>query len=271
MNLVEKQVEPLFLQISAIIPALNEEQNLQHVLPYIPSIVSEVILIDGNSIDNTVAVAQQLLPTIKIIRQQGQGKGNALKEGFAAANGDIIVMLDADGSTDPREIPLFVEALLRGNDFAKGSRFILGGGSHDFSFLRLLGNYGLRELVNLLFWTRFSDLCYGYNAFWKHCLEYLVIDCEGFEVETLINIRIHKAKLKIVEIPSVEYSRIYGKSKLRAFPDGWRVLKLILKERSKKVLSLPEMPQLASHLQAFEQQPGAKEVISQELARPTMN
>ena len=230
-------------RISVVIPALNEAQNLRHVLPLIPPIVSEVILIDGNSSDDTVAVVEQLRttisPPIHIIKQTGRGKGDALRAGFAACGGDIIVMLDADGSTDPREIPLFVEALMRGNDFSKGSRCILGGGSHDFSLLRRLGNYGLRKLVNLLFRTRFSDLCYGYNAFWRHCLDYIEIDCDGFEVETLMHLHVHKANLRIVEVPSFEYRRIYGKSNLHVLRDGWSVLRTIVIERSKSFSTLP--------------------------------
>lgn len=231
-------------RVSVVIPALNEAKNLRYVLPLIPSMVSEVIVVDGHSIDDTIAVIEQLRttirPTIHIIMQAGRGKGDALRLGFAACAGDIIVMLDADGSTDPREIPLFVEALIRGNDFAKGSRCLLGGGSHDFSLLRRLGNYGLRKLVNLLFRTRFSDLCYGYNAFWRYCLDYIEIDCDGFEVETFMHLRAHKANLRIVEVPSVEYRRIYGKSNLHAFSDGWGVLSTIVKERSKGFSPLPQ-------------------------------
>ena len=224
-------------RVSVVIPALNEAQNLRHVLPLIPPVVTEIVLVDGHSTDDTIAVVQQLGPTIRppihIIKQTGKGKGDALRVGFAASVGDIIVTLDADGSTDPREIPLFVEALLRGNDFAKGSRCVLGGGSHDFTLLRRLGNYGLRKLVNILFRARFSDLCYGYNAFWKYCLDYIEeIDRDGFEVETLIHLRIHKAHLKIIEVPSIEYRRIYGKSNLKAFSDGWSVVLTIVRERS---------------------------------------
>ncbi|HYU72660.1 MAG TPA: glycosyltransferase family 2 protein [Ktedonobacteraceae bacterium] len=218
--------------ISVVIPAMNEAKNLPHVLPHLPSIVSEVILVDGNSSDDTVAVAMQLYPSIRIIKQVGKGKGAALKEGFTASTGDIIVMLDADGSADPDEIERFVAALLQGYDFAKGSRFSKGGGSHDITFLRRLGNDMLSRLVNLLFGTRFSDLCYGYNAFWRHCLEYVEIDCDGFEVETLINLRMHKAALKTIEVPSFEHPRLYGQSNLRTFSDGWRVLKTIVQEWS---------------------------------------
>jgi glycosyltransferase involved in cell wall biosynthesis len=225
-------------RVSVVIPTRNEAQNLQHVLPYIPSIVTEVILVDGHSTDGTVAIAQQLLPTIHIVKQIGKGKGDALRLGFAACSGDIIVMLDADGSADPYEIPKFVEALLNGNDFAKGSRFARGGGSDDITLLRRLGNLGLGSLVNLLFGTKFSDLCYGYNAFWKHCLDHVEINCDGFEVETLINIRIHKANLKIAEVPSFEYPRIHGESNLDTFRDGWQVLKTIVKEWRKRTSSL---------------------------------
>lgn len=151
--------------ISVVIPARNEAQNLHYILPRIPSIVSEVILVDGHSTDDTIAVAQQLLPTIQIIKQIGKGKkGDAVRAGFNASSGDTIVMLDGDGSTDPEEIPRFVEALLAGYDFAKGSRFIQGGGSSDITPLRRLGNYALCKLVNVLFSIWFSDLCYGYNA-----------------------------------------------------------------------------------------------------------
>lgn len=226
------------LRVSVVIPALNEAQNLQYILPYIPPIVSEVILVDGHSTDDTIIVAQQLLSGIHIIKQTGKGKGNALREGFAICTGDIIVTLDADGSANPNEIYLFIEALMEGNDFAKGSRFIKGGGSHDITRLRLIGNYGLSQFVNMLFSAEFTDLCYGYNAFWRHCLDYLQIDCDGFEIETLINLRIHQAKLKIVEVPSFEHPRIYGKSNLRTFRDGWRVLRTIVKERTRKFFPL---------------------------------
>jgi peptidoglycan/xylan/chitin deacetylase (PgdA/CDA1 family) len=217
-------------RISVVIPTRNEAQNLYHVLPDIPAEVSEVIMVDGHSTDDTIAVAQQLLPSIQIIRQERRGKGDALRIGFAACTGDIIVMLDADGSTDPTEIPRFVEALQQGNDFAKGSRFLPDSSSHDITPLRSLGNAALSQFVNLLFGTRYSDLCYGYNAFWRHCLERVQMNCDGFEIETQINIRMHKAGLKIVEVPSIERARLFGQSNLRTFRDGWRVFKEILKE-----------------------------------------
>ena len=236
-------------RISVVIPTRNEAQNLHYILPRIPSIVSEVVLVDGHSTDGTIDTARQLLPSIRIVEQVARGKGDAVRLGFAACSGDIIVMLDGDGSTDPQEIPGFIDALLAGYDFAKGSRFIKGGGSQDITFLRFLGNFWLCKFVNILFRKRFSDLCYGYNAFWKYCLAYMELDCSGFEVETQISLRMCKANLKIVEVPSIEHPRVYGQSNLRTFRDGWRVLKTIMNERFTTV-SLPD--RLQAHFNTLE-------------------
>jgi len=248
-------------RISVVIPTHNEAPNLVYVLPHIPSIVNEVILVDGHSIDDTIAVAQQLLPTIRVIKQEKKGKGDALRLGFAACTGDIIVMLDADGSTDPKEIPRFIDALIKGDDFAKGSRFLKGGGSHDITPLRSLGNYSLGLLVNIFFNAHYSDLCYGYNAFWRYCLDCIEIDCDGFEIETLINIRICKAKLKVVEIPSFERPRMFGQSNLRTFRDGWRVLKVIVKECFRSVSPLPERNQFPALYSKLEEHSASEEIV----------
>ncbi len=232
-------------RISVVIPTYNEARNLEHVLPKIPAIVDEVILVDGNSKDDTVAVAQALMPDIKVVMQyEKKGKGDALRLGFEAATGDIIVMIDADGSTDPTEIPAYVQPLLEGYDFAKGSRFARGGGSFDITPLRRLGNLGLCGIVNLLYWRKFSDLCYGYNAFWRYCLDYIEIDCTGFEIETMIALRIIKANYRIAEVPSYEYPRIHGESNLRTFRDGWRVLQTIMREFVRRVNPEPQVRHL---------------------------
>jgi glycosyltransferase involved in cell wall biosynthesis len=193
----------------------------------LPEGLHEVIVVDGRSVDDTVAVARALRPDVEIVLEPRKGKGVALRSGFAAATGDIIVMLDADGSTDGAEIPRFVAALRNGADFVKGSRFASGGGSSDITLLRRYGNRALNGLVNSLYGTSYSDLCYGYNAFWRSCLPYMRIDCDGFEVETLINVRIAKAGLVVHEVPSFERDRLYGESNLSAVRDGLRVLRTI--------------------------------------------
>jgi glycosyltransferase involved in cell wall biosynthesis len=210
---------------------MNEAENLPHVFATLPRWVDEIVLVDGNSTDDTVAVARRLRPGLRVVQQRGKGKGNALAAGFAACTGDIIVMIDADGSTDGREIIRFVRALVAGADYAKGSRFANGGGSDDITPIRRLGNFVLSTMVNRLYGTRYTDLCYGYNAFWARHLDALGLDCDGFEIETLMNIRAAKAGLRIHEIPSHERNRIYGASNLRAVRDGWRVLKTIIRER----------------------------------------
>lgn len=217
-------------RVSVVIPALNEADNLPFILPPVAEVAWEVILVDGRSTDGTSLVAQRVLPNIKIVRQSGKGKGNALRHGLEAASGDIVVLMDADGSTDPYEIPRFVDALVAGADMAKGSRFMSAGGSDDITRLRRFGNQMLNGMVNQLFQTPFTDLCYGYIAFWRLCLDFFDIDCEGFEVETQINLRARKANLKIVEVPSYERLRLHGTSHLNAFRDGLRVLRMIGQE-----------------------------------------
>jgi glycosyltransferase involved in cell wall biosynthesis len=230
--------------VSVVIPTLNEERNLPHVFAKLPAGITEVILVDGGSVDRTVAVAKELRPDVVVVQQTRTGKGNALACGFAACTSDIIVMIDADGSTDPMEIPKFIAALNGGADFVKGSRFGLGGNSHDITPLRKLGNEGLNLVVNVLFGTRFTDLCYGYNAFWRSVVPSLQLPDtalprpsdgrklwgDGFEIETLINIRAAADGLAVSEVSSIEHARIHGESNLNTFRDGTRVLRTIFSE-----------------------------------------
>lgn len=227
-------------RISIVVPALNEAKNLAVILPQLPK-VHEVILVDGGSVDGTIEAARRALPSIITVLQARRGKGNALAAGFARVTGDIVVMFDADGSADPTEIARFVEALTAGADFAKGSRFTEGGGSADITPIRNLGNKFLNGLFNVGFSSRYSDLCYGYNAFWADMIPVLdlpdhaspapasgkMVWGDGFEIETVINCRFAAAGVQIAEVPSVEKLRMFGESNLHAVKDGLRVLKTL--------------------------------------------
>ena len=204
-------------------------------------------------LNDTIDVARQLRPDAKIVQQTRRGKGNALACGFAELTGDVVVMLDADGSADPAEIPAFVAALASGADFAKGTRFDHGGGSHDITRFRKIGNAALNHLVNLLFGTCYTDLCYGYNAFRADLLSVLELPPvdrgaarnvpdgmlwgDGFEIETLINVRVARAGARIIEVGSLERVRLHGVSNLKAIPDGIRVLATIVSERRRRKLT----------------------------------
>jgi Glycosyl transferase family 2 len=229
-------------RVSVIIPAMNEARNLPHVFALIPRTIHEVILVDGHSVDDTVAVARELWPDVRIVAQNRSGKGNALACGFAAATGDIIATIDADGSADSGEIPAFVKVLLDGADFAEGTRSGEGGGTEDLTRLRRAGNRLLSAVFNMIYKASYTDLCYGYNVFWRRNLPVLGLESktaapddgdgrqwgDGFEIETLIHTRVAKAGLKVTEVPSFERPTIHGASNLNAFSDGVRVLRTIL-------------------------------------------
>jgi glycosyltransferase involved in cell wall biosynthesis len=237
--------------LSVVVPTLNEAQNLEVVLPELADVLEElpgdheVIVVDGGSLDGTVETARRVLPDAEVVEQARSGKGNAVATGIEQASGDVVVMFDADGSADPAEIPHFVEALTDGADFAKGSRFTEGGGSADITPVRKLGNAFLNQTANAAFGTRFTDLCYGYNAFWADMAPVLDLpDAEtppadesavewgdGFEIETVINVRMAAAGAEIAEVPSVERERLHGESNLHAVRDGLRVLRTIVVER----------------------------------------
>lgn len=144
-------------------------------------------------------------------------------------------MMDADGSHDTKELPRLLEPVLDGYDASHGSRFLLGGGSDDFTAFRKLGNKMFVGLVNYIYGSNYTDLCYGYRAFKKEAIEKMTCTTNGFEIETEQSIHVRKAGLKVKEIPSFETRRMHGNSNLNSFKDGWKILDLIVKEYIKDI------------------------------------
>jgi glycosyltransferase involved in cell wall biosynthesis len=217
--------------VSVVIPTLNEAKNIGWVLSRMPESVDEVIIVDGRSTDGTIDVALAIDPSIVIVEEKTPGKGAALRAGFQAATSDYIVMIDADGSMDPREISRFVDSLHEGADLVKGSRFMPEGDSTDITWLRRFGNGALTTFTNVIFGSKFTDLCYGFCAFRRSRLADLALDADGFEIESQIIVRAIKGRLSIAEVPSSETERLNGESNLRTFRDGQRVLRTIVRER----------------------------------------
>jgi glycosyltransferase involved in cell wall biosynthesis len=218
------------VSVSVILPVLNERDGLRVVLPRMPSLVSELIVVDGHSTDDSLDVVRALCPSATILSQWGRGKGNAIKRGLARARGDIVVTMDADGSMRPEDIPLFVDKLLDGHDFVKGSRELSGAGSDDFTLIRRIGNSGLTRVANVVFGTRYTDLTFGFNAYWRAAMRNPDRLADGFQFEIQAAVRAGKAGLRTAEVPTYEDARVGGHSKLNALTDGWSILRLILGE-----------------------------------------
>lgn len=211
-------------------PVLNEAEGLAVTLPLLPQYVSDVIVVDGGSTDASRSVVGEIRPDATFIHQEGRGKGNALKAGIRLATGDIIVTMDADGSMDPHDIDSAIVVLLDGYHFVKGSRCLPGGGSDDFTVVRKAGNAFLTSVTNRAVGRRFTDITYGFNAYWRE-VETLVHDLdEGFEFEIQLAVRAARSGLRTAEVPCYEATRVGGTSKLHAVKDGVRILRSIVTE-----------------------------------------
>jgi len=243
------------VRLSVVIPTMNEARNIGWVLEQLPEEVDEVILVDGRSTDGTVEAAKLARPDLNVVLETRPGKGVAIRAGFAAARGDFIVMIDADGSMDPAEIRRCLASLrdrrggggsAGGYDLVKGSRFLRGGGTADMSPIRAFGNDVLRRMVNVLYGVEFSDFCYGLIGMRRDCATALGLRRDGFEIEAEILLRAIAAGMRIGEVASLEAPRLHGESNLSAWRDGRRVLRTILAERFIPDLAAPPISAPAS-------------------------
>ena len=219
--------------ITIVIPTLNEARTIEPLVREVRDLgFLHILVIDGNSRDNTAGIARSM--GINVLDQLGKGKGSALRQAFEYDGmGEYVIMMDADGSMDPKEIPSFIESLRNGADVVKGSRFMSGGRSDDMTSIRRIGNKIFVHLANLIHGSKYTDLCYGYAAFRKTALHKLQphLKSTGFEIETELFIKAQKLGLKITEVPSIEYPRKNGQSNLNAIRDGLKILKTIFREK----------------------------------------
>jgi glycosyltransferase involved in cell wall biosynthesis len=221
------------LNVGILIPARNEEKNIENVIRRLKHLgYKNVIVIDGGSEDATLKIAEK--SGVRVIRQEGLGKGNAVRQvlGNGYFDVDALVLMDADGSMAPEEIPVFIEALTLGADVVKGSRFLKGGSTYDMSLMRRFGNGLMMISVNLLFSTKYTDLNYGFAAFSKRALAKLtpLLQAKNFEIEAEIFIKAAELGLEVREVPSIEFKRKYGSSKLNALRDGLSIYGTIVRE-----------------------------------------
>lgn len=219
--------------VTVVIPTLNEEKSIAEVIRELSQMgYDNILVVDGNSRDRTVEIAKEF--GANVIVQNGRGKGAALRQAFNHddLDGDVIVIMDADGSMDPKEIPVLIKALDSGADLVKGSRFLRYGYSEDMNLIRRIGNRFFLSLVNWFWSANYTDLCYGFGAFRRDAIEKLCpyLKSTNFEIETEVFIKAKKLGLKIREVPSIEFRRRHGKSNLSIFRDGFYILKTILEE-----------------------------------------
>jgi glycosyltransferase involved in cell wall biosynthesis len=217
---------------------MNEAANLPYVLPLIPVLpeIVEVILVDGGSTDDTVQVARACLPSIRILRQGGKGKSDAVRCGVQAAVGEFVLTMDADGSHDPSDIPRFLAGARAGFDLVKGARYLAGGGSFDDTPLRRTLVWITDHVANALWGTRFTDIVFGMFLIRQGCFFDLDLTSNGFAIESQIVARAARRGYKICEIPVFERSRLSGSSHLSIIRDGWFIGSTVFVEFGHRVI-----------------------------------
>lgn len=221
------------MKTTLIIPTKNEEGAIGKVLKEIPkNLIQQIIVVDGHSKDKTV---QEIKANLrkgkdKLIMQKSKGYGNAFIEGFKQAKGGVIIMMDADGSHNPADIPFLLQKITIGYEYVMASRYMAGSKSYDDTFIRWLGNMIFTLLTNIVHGTHITDSLYLYTAITKKGFAKLKLNSPGFEFCTEILVKAHNAGLRFAEIPAIERKRYHGNSKVNALMDGLKILKTIFKK-----------------------------------------
>ncbi len=216
-------------KVSVVIPCLNEVGSIEAVLNDIPkNRVDEVLVADGGSTDGTQELVTKL--GYQIVTQKIKGFGAAIKNGIEKAKGDVIIVLNADGSQDPRDIPKLLDKLNEGYDLVLASRYLPGGGSEDDTILHFIGNKIFTFLGNLLYQVNVSDVLYFFLAARKEIFNTTKPDCPHAGYCAEVPIKAKKAGFRIGEIPSFEKKRTAGKAKVHAFSAGLKILITLLQQ-----------------------------------------
>lgn len=217
--------------VTAIIPARNEALNLPEVIAGVAPFVDEILLVDGHSSDGSREVAQSL--GARVVLDNGKGKGEAVRVGFAEAKGDIIVLIDADCSHDPKDIPALVGPLIAGQaDLVVGSR--MTGGSHELHgdinrFIRVTGSHIILLAINYRWDVRLTDVQNGFRAIRADVARAIDLTENIHTIEEEMVMKALKKGFRVMDVPSREYERKHGNSSLSHWKDGHRFVWCVLK------------------------------------------
>lgn len=228
--------------VSIVVPARNESGHIDALLARVPQLDphQELIFVEGNSRDDTweaiQRAAQSYRGPMKIVtlRQDGHGKGDAVRKGFEHATGDVLMILDADISVPPEELAAFHDALVRGQgEFINGSRMVYLMDRRAMRFLNLLGNKVFGWLFTYLTSQRFRDTLCGTKVLTRRDYQRIVDNRAYFgdfdpfgDFDLLFGAA--KANLKIVDMPVHYKARVYGETNISRFRHGWMLLKMCL-------------------------------------------